>query len=277
MENYKEKNWLIHQHQVLRKPVKQIAEEVGINPRTIRYYKEKHDIQTPRSVRYSGATKYTVDTSYFSTIDTEEKAYWLGYIVADGCISTEACNTKRLSFCIKAGDEAQLHEFNKAIGSNAPVLLGATSIKGYPTYLNARLRINSTQLCDTLIAAGITPAKSTREVYPTNIPEELKHHFWRGFIDGDGCITIYKTKGKVQIQLATVGSEAMMNQLHSFFKKHISFRAKPLQMGSIKSLTLSGKNAIKACDILYKNSTISLKRKKELYLEGLHLFNEDIV
>ena len=277
MERYKNKEWLIHQHQILKKPIKKIAEEIQVNPRIVRYYKEKYDIETPREVRYSGATKYTINSTFFSKIDTEQKAYWLGFIVADGCISTEAYNTKRLSFCINADDKEHLELFKKEVGSDAPVVITETSIKGYSSYEQARLRINSTDLCNSLIDAGITPVKSTKESFPANIPEALECHFWRGFMDGDGRITIYETKGKKQIQLSFVGSEEIISRLHSFLVNQIPFRAKPLQMGAIKSLTLSGKNAIKACNILYKDSTVSLKRKQEKYLEGLQLFGEDIV
>ena len=32
---------------------------------------------------------YDIDKDYFKVIDTEEKAYWLGFIYADGSISSQ--------------------------------------------------------------------------------------------------------------------------------------------------------------------------------------------
>lgn len=277
MELYKQKEWLEHQHCILKKPIKQIGEELNVNPRTVRYYKEKYNIETPKEVRYSGVTKYTVNDSYFNAIDDEHKAYWLGYIVADGSILSEECETKRLSFTIKEEDKEHLEMFKKDIGSDAPVTIKETSIKGYSSYKSAMLRINSSKLCDSLINLGVLPNKSTKEHYPNNIPEELAVHFWRGFVDGDGCITIYETRGKKQIQVSAIGSEETINEFHRFLLSHFSFRAKPLVQGKNFVLTVSGANAVKTINLLYGNSTVSLERKHKLYLEGLQLFSEDIV
>lgn len=277
MELYKNKDWLYDQHVTQSKSVQKIADEFGYCHTTIRYWKEKYCIKTPSSVRYSGVTKYTVNENYFDTIDTEEKAYWLGFIVADGSIIEEASNTKRLSVTLAGRDIHHLEALKVALGSNQPIETYTSSIEGYSSYEMAKLRINNTTLCDSLIAKGVLPKKSTREHYPEGIPEELRRHYWRGFIDGDGCITIYETKGKQKLQLSAIGSEEMIIAFHSFLSEHIQFRAKPLVEKSNWTITLSMSKASEAISLLYDDSILLLDRKKAKYLLGKSLYNQDIV
>ena len=66
--------------------------------------------------------KYDVDTNYFDIIDTEEKAYWLGFIYADGFV-THGTNTDVLRFgiSITEGDTNHLEKLKMAINAEAPI------------------------------------------------------------------------------------------------------------------------------------------------------------
>ena len=55
--------------------------------------------------------KYKYDINYFEVIDTEEKAYWLGFIYADGCISND--NKQQLIIELCKQDKIVLEKFKR--------------------------------------------------------------------------------------------------------------------------------------------------------------------
>jgi hypothetical protein len=65
--------------------------------------------------------KYNFNENYFEKIDTEEKAYWLGFITADGSINLGYGKQKfyQLHINLKGGDYSHLEKFQKAIERNA--------------------------------------------------------------------------------------------------------------------------------------------------------------
>ena len=62
-----------------------VASKYSINRKTVAAALKRNNIQA-RSNKIN-SRKYIHDFNYFETIDTEEKAYWLGFIYADGYIS----------------------------------------------------------------------------------------------------------------------------------------------------------------------------------------------
>ena len=68
-------------------------------------------------LRYEGINikqcgqKHIYNTSAFKSIDTEEKAYWLGFLYADGDISV--MNQLKLRVSLKAGDKDHLLKLKK--------------------------------------------------------------------------------------------------------------------------------------------------------------------
>ena len=62
-------------------------------------------------INYQNKSKF--DECVFDSIDNEEKAYWLGFIFADGCISSRD-NAFELS--LKGEDIEHLHKFNTFMG-----------------------------------------------------------------------------------------------------------------------------------------------------------------
>jgi len=58
--------------------------------------------------------KYNLDESFFTRIDNEEKAYWLGFFAGDGAITDE--NRLRLKLATK--DKAHLKKFKEIVKWN---------------------------------------------------------------------------------------------------------------------------------------------------------------
>lgn len=144
--------------------------------------------------------RYHCDYDYFKVIDTEEKAYWLGFIFADGWTylsrSTEAgC----LGIELQKGDVGHLRKFNKSIHGNYKITFRTrenTTDVAPGIHDMCAIRIFSREMTDDLIEKGVVPNKSLVKEFPTDIPEDLIRHFIRGYFDGNGCVSAGKDKDK---------------------------------------------------------------------------------
>ncbi len=137
---------------------------------------------------YKENTKYSFDESYFENVDTPEKAYWLGFIAADGCIAKgKTGGSYRLRMCVEGKDVQHLEKFKRAINSDHKLYC-------YKKRNSYELSIFSKKVFLDLIKYNITPKKSLTLEYPSNLPRELDRHFIRGYFDGDGTVFLHKSK-----------------------------------------------------------------------------------
>ena len=125
---------------------------------------------------------------YFRTIDEESKAYWLGFLYADGCISNDL---KTIIIELSAKDLRHIEKFKKAI--EAPQNIQLYERDGVKF---ARIRIGCKEMVSDLIEKGCHPHKTFDVHFPNldTVPNELIKHFIRGVFDGDGCISLTKRK-----------------------------------------------------------------------------------
>lgn len=119
--------------------------------------------------------------NYFETIDTKEKAYWLGFLFADGYIKNDC---RELQIVIAKEDEDLLKLFSEVIGNDRP-------LKYYGPYksnkqIQVHFNLNSPKIVNDLIKHGCTTKKSLTIRFPNFDSEELDLAFLLGFYDGDG-------------------------------------------------------------------------------------------
>jgi hypothetical protein len=149
-------------------------------------------------------SKYSHNEDYFKVIDTEYKAYILGFIIADGSIednnrikkSGEDSITYRLTFCNSIDDKEIIDKIKEQISPES-IIYHTINTKGAVTRKEQLvLRICSRILCTDLINLyNIQPRKtlnSTFEIDLNKIPDNLLRHFIRGFFDGDGAVSFHK-------------------------------------------------------------------------------------
>lgn len=142
--------------------------------------------------------KKTCTRDFFNVIDTEEKAYWLGFIFADGYISYSERNMQKgqlaTTYCVgiklKWSDREHLKKFNKAINGNYKVFKEISRPDGFrkKTTEAAKILIYSQQMYNDL-NKYFDRDKTYTAKFP-DIPENLMRHFIRGYFDGDGCFTL---------------------------------------------------------------------------------------
>jgi hypothetical protein len=124
--------------------------------------------------------RFLCDHTFFSSIDTEEKAYWLGFIAADGYISPVKDGKNALVVVLAPEDRDHLYRLRNSLQSTHPVKEYNYSYKQL-----VKLFIRSEQITCDLARYSIVPAKTFTHVWP-NLPDDLLIHFVRGYVDGDG-------------------------------------------------------------------------------------------
>ena len=233
----------------LEKTTKEITNNLKISTRSINNYAKKLKIKPKRQNR----NKFNID--FFEKIDTEEKAYMLGFISADGYISS---NNRTLCFRISKKDIDIIEKFNKLI-----------DFKNNIIYKENTIDINycSIKMVKDLEKYGIVRNK-TKTVYLPELEDKLIKHFIRGYIDGDGCI------GKKQVSII-FGSEKMYRDMLKTFEKKSKGKISSLKKDNYYIIQLCRRN----CDLikyLYEDSKIYLDRKKQSYNQNWKFYTERI-
>jgi hypothetical protein len=212
--------------------------------------------------------KYHLDHGFFKNIDTEEKAYWVGFLMADGCISKKITKGGTIKNTIDLRlaeiDEKHIEKFKKSLKSGHKISKrGIKYLKGQKISNSVRINISSKEMVDDLIKFGVTPNK-TFTATPPLLKENLQKHFFRGLIDGDGSLGIYKTDGIKYPRINLVGSYNACMGFSTWASKQLKRKdiAKVSKKSKIYSVSFSATFEVaKLCSILYENSTIYLDRK----------------
>ena len=156
------------------------------------------------------------DKQYFHNIDSPDKAYWLGFIYADGwIIFNETRRNYELGIQLQRGDAAHLEKFNQALGGAHKIAYGSETKwigdyykESYTEY--ALLRIYAKQITLDLQAHGVVQNKTNNMMFPTIEPYFMD--FIRGYFDGDGCLYVAPKLSKSQITF-TSSNKAFLEYL----------------------------------------------------------------
>lgn len=113
----------------------------------------------------------------FHTIDTEEKAYWLGFLYADGYVS----KYNQIEVSLSLEDEEHLVKLKQFVNTNTNIIKDDH---------RCRLLFCSKEMANDLASLGCVNNKSLILTFPTEhqVPQNLVRHFLRGYVDGDGCL-----------------------------------------------------------------------------------------
>ena len=247
-------------------PIHVIAKSLKSSEETISKKLKEQGVK----INHSGIAKF--DENIFDIIDTEEKAYWLGFIFADGCISNiENCKKTcfSTSIALKGSDYDHLVKFNtfmKCKKTNVKKRLSnAGNGKLYETCV---WTIGNRHLWEQLNSLGCKPNKSLILEFPKLsifTGRSLIKHFIRGYFDGDGGLS-FTDKTHRYPSICIAGSESFLETL----KNHIPINVinkKLYSYKKIKTLNFTHQKAMAFLHYIYKDSTIYLDRKFKKYEE----------
>lgn len=127
---------------------------------------------------------YNYDKYYFYDINTPEKAYWLGFITADGYINQDK---SFFHFHLGWKDVEHLEKFKQAISAtDIPIKQTVHAIT--EKYI-ASFTVNGKEFINGLNKHGITNRKSMHEEPSQFVPIDFYPDYIRGLWDGDGYIS----------------------------------------------------------------------------------------
>lgn len=145
------------------------------------------EIQCEGLIIRNRTSKYKYQQDIFEIIDTAEKAYWLGFLAADGCNYQREHNAS-IILNVHEKDIKHLEKFKQFCHTDAEI----KSYIGYEGFSNqtpmCKITLNSKKISNDLIDKGILPNKSLI-LQPPHILEEFYKPFILGYFDGDGSIS----------------------------------------------------------------------------------------
>lgn len=241
---------------------KQICKEMQIDYVNMHRWLRKLGINLPN---YHNELKF--DNTVFDTIDTEEKAYWLGFLYADGYVSS-TCNTVELS--LKGGDIEHLEKYRKFLGLKREIKTSLATCNN-KDFTRCRLVVTDKHYHDTLISKGCVPNKSPILKFPNKLifsSVDLIIHFIRGYFDGDGCV--YKGSGDYSI-ISIVGTKEFLSGVVDLFPNLFSsepyYKNKRRPKSNTYFISFGGEKSAIFGDLLYDNATIYLQRKYDTFIK----------
>ena len=205
-------------------PLRTVLEEFNISYPTIQRYFRKNGI----NYKSGKGRKHHFNENYFDEINSEHKAYWLGFLYADGNVGTtdKTCKApNRLTINISSKDRSLLKEIISDL--NASTIEIQDYIPDERTYGTSQMSIvyfNSVTLCNGLIKHGCIPNKTFNLDMPNDIPNNLMRHFIRGLFDGDGCITSSGSSSSTPVFKIT-GYDYFLAQIRAYMKACLNLKS----------------------------------------------------
>jgi hypothetical protein len=210
--------------------------------------------------RNEAATRYAMDHRFFSVL-SEASCYWAGFFAADGCVVPARQGSQaaaRVIFGLKRSDEKQVEKFKHAISYTGPLYRGRSI---------ASVTLVSSPMADDLARVfKIVPRKSLI-LRPPVLPCDMRSHFIRGYIDGDGCWQASRA------QVDIVGTRAMMRWILRTAKEQVPGIGNPsvLKKGKCFTLSFGGRLQVAALAAwLYERAETVLPRKLAIAFERFH-------
>lgn len=213
----------------------------------------------------NSSVKFIYNENIFKVIDNEEKAYWLGFISADGCINERKSDSGKVkSMCLEIGlaikDVVHLEKFCVFMGIDKSHIKFKTSyLKATDkTYQVCRVAIFNTNICNDLINLGVTPRKSETHKFCKQIPKELIFDYLRGYVDGDGY---FRKASKNTLELEIIASIPFIDDLLYTFNIEKYRIGKKSKSGEVIQISINSKDSKRLIENMYLNPNVYLNRK----------------
>lgn len=199
--------------------------------------------------------KFNINDDYFST-PNKENCYWAGFIAADGCIH----NNRKLVISISDVDLILLEDFKKHTNCENNIHFYNPKIGNR----QCKISIYSEKICCDLKKHFNIIKNKTLVLKPPNIKnKDYIDYYIKGYIDGDGCISLNKRKGVENLTLHLTGTKDVLNWCNDRFSEILNRKAKSLSKRSKTSVyqtryeDLSGRKLF----LHYENLDYGLIRK----------------
>ena len=245
----KEQDEFIKEKLIEKKSISWIATQLELDRHTV-----SNHAKTIMGEDFDLKRKSYINLNYFEEINTPEKAYWLGFLAADGYIVGNELNIQ-----LEKKDKEHLKKFSNAINGNLTIR-DINSKNNFGTnYSHCRVSLRSNKIVSDLAKYGIVPRKSLILKAP-NIDNSLFPYWIIGYMDGDGCVS----KNKKKIRISFTGTYDVLNFIKSYLKSQsiisLEHRCENTYKIQIENdVSISFLNSIN-----YINLEFALDRKKKI-------------
>ena len=211
-------------------------------------------------------TGLPLDADYFKSVNSPDKAYWLGYLTADGYVYPDGY---KVTLCSK--DREAIEKFKTAIKSGHAI--GESKVldkRTKKTYTRYSIQVASKAFSSHLIALGLKGVKSFR-CEPPNLSPEMFSHYVRGLFDGDGSICFLKSGHR---RISLIATRPILDIIQKRF----------IQLGfsKVKFQIIASENGNDICklqiyrkkdqdiflDFIYRNSTDGTRLSRKFNLSS---------
>jgi hypothetical protein len=196
--------------------------------------------------------EYPLWDAAFST-RTPEAMYWIGFLMADGCVHDES----KVTVGLARRDRRHLEKLRSYLRTDS------RPIQYVPQNRSHVFKIHSRRIVSDLAHYGITPRKSLTAHAQNGADSHPA--FWLGVLDGDGSIGT--SKGRLRARF--YGTPTLMRQLTRFLvvlgvqgrgrNLHLKVHVRRDGLGEVGLLGARAKNLLQ---LLYESSPVWLDRKK---------------
>ena len=243
---------------------KSLGSKFSIDKRRVQKWSESKGL-----LRDKGASHRITEFNQhiFDTIDTPEKAYWLGFFYADA-YNSDKINT--FSLTLKDEDYGHLVKLCNFVGLPENKINRYLSYIGDKTYPTCSIKMYSKHICQKMIELGCPRAKSFIIQYPGWLNNDLNRHFIRGMFDGDGCLSYRENQKEWKWNLVSTNEscEVIQQILLSNLGFIVNFHCISETGNNTYELEQSGnKKILKIMEWLYQDTTIYLDRKHQKYID----------
>lgn len=238
-----------------------IATKMGVSKSVILNFLKEKGI----NVSNRGCHKYYADYNKFEIIDSPEKAYWLGFIAADGCVYIRPQNaTIRIN--IHQKDKEILEKFKIFMNSNVNITEHIQTEGFSNNTPMVAIAFNSKKMAEDFIKHGV-PNKKSLILKPPMIEEQYFLPYILGYFDGDG--SIYKASQYNNYGLNIEGTKEVLEWINSIL--HISDRLEKRNPEDDKNnYYIRCGGTTKPYEImkkLYNSVDVHLERKYQIFKE----------
>lgn len=258
---------IIHDYQVNNFSLRKLSQQLKTSDSKIKEILTNNNIK----IKPRGSKRTLVNDDYFSEINSEEKAYFLGLLFSDGCVFHRPNCESIITISLQKRDSYILHEMKKHFDYQGNIRFKK---RQQPTHKDQEtLTICSNKISNDLIKLGCVTNKSLILQFPVNkIPDHLMRHFIRGLFDGDGSIASQKKElknGQIShiFRFDISGTYSICEGVKNVFINQIGLQDRKIIQRKdhrVCVCALNGnKNVKQIYHYLYDDATIFLTRKKE--------------
>lgn len=244
---YNEGNSLNDIHLLLNKPVTTIWRHIkdSVTIKDQYFYNERMTI-------------HHIDNNFFEKIDTRNKAYILGFLLADG---HRLKNSNQIRLKLQERDVEILEKIKVVLNYTKPLIFDKKQEEKNQNQLS--LIICNKKICEDLEKFGIVKNKTFNITIP-KIDDELFIDLFRGYFDGDGWFTCdkFNKAGTIGIIGEYKFISFIMNKLKELYDIDSRNKYDKRCDSRIISLIISRQlNVSKIFKLMYNDTDLYLNRK----------------